>query len=72
LAYALRYNLVTVSFLMKVEQFKKLVGVTLLTVFVGGAIYKIGENSDSIVLYLFVALIMLFIVWGVVRLLSEY
>lgn len=57
---------------MAVEQFKKFVGITLLIVFIGGAIYKIGENSDSVVLYLFITLIMLFIIWGVVRLLSEY
>jgi len=57
---------------MKVEQFKKIVGITLLIVFIGGAIYKIGENRESVVLYLFVALIMLFITWGVVRLLSDY
>jgi len=57
---------------MKVEQFKKIVGITLLIVFIGGAIYKIGENSDSILINLFISLIMLFVAWGVYRLLSEY
>jgi len=55
-----------------VQRFKQIIGIVLLIVFIGGAIYKIGENSDSVVVYLFISLIMLFLVWGIVRLLSEH
>lgn len=57
---------------MAVQRFKQIVGLLLIMVFIIGAIYKIGENSDSTVVYLFIALIMLLLVWGVVRLLSEH